>query len=732
MADLSVLRSIDDDPQPSSGHWLFAHLRQLRRKIWHGLPHGLTLQHEEFAARHQLLRRILAIYLVAAPIIGALESISWLSIAVAETIIVSLAFLTDPRLQHQRLATAANQAVLATLAILSATAVIIGFFHGLGAAHYLFAVDVIFVALYEDWIPYLLTLVYIMFFNVVIGTLDPDAVFYRSVTRNHPWTWGSVQIAFTLLIVLANLVVWKISESQRIAAQQLRSLQSLTETGLSTMALDALNQELVDRVRELLDVELATLFHMDQDQAIIVCSSGLGPEIFTDGVPSMPVRERFASEVAAQGRSLVLDDIADYSEHHPIIDGVPIQSLFGVPLIVNRQVGWVLVVGSRYRRHFDAIAADLLLLAASRVAAAISYSQTYEQERLAAETLQHSLLPASLPVLPGFDLAARYLPGETVIGGDWYDTLLLPNGHLALVIGDVVGHGLQAASMMGQLRNALRAYAIDGYGPAQIANRVNRIATAFPGKFATLIYLDVQPSTGIVSYINAGHPSALLQQPDGHVQPLERLGGLPLGIQPQADYQESSFQLDPGAALVLYTDGLVENRIDSLSRQEQYLETVIEDQLLPANALCSRIIDRLLLTPAQDDVSLVMLRLQALPERLDIDLQYPAHIPVLGEALQRWLSDNGAANLDNNQLLQTLSATLVRSAQQYYGLQEASLHIQAKLSKDTIDVSVQRSISGSKQPSSDRHLGESALLHDEMFISSDPSKVIISLPRAAG
>ena len=160
-----------------------------------------------------------------------------------------------------------------------------------------------------------------------------------------------------------------------------------------------------------------------------------------------------------------------------------------------------------------AVLTQLAQVAATRLENAL----LYEREHRVAETLQRSLLPESVPQFDRAELAALYLPGssEASVGGDWYDAIVLDETTIVLVIGDVVGRGVRAASAMGQLRNAVRAYLLEGYGPAQTLERVNRLLETLGGGFATLACLFVDTETGAVRYANAGHPPPLVVCSDG-------------------------------------------------------------------------------------------------------------------------------------------------------------------------------------------------------------------------
>lgn len=182
--------------------------------------------------------------------------------------------------------------------------------------------------------------------------------------------------------------------------------------------------------------------------------------------------------------------------------------------------------------------------------------QALRAERKITEALQRSLLP-SLPKIEGVHLAARYIPAspEIMVGGDFYDVFVLPDGRLGLAIGDVAGHGVQAASTMGQVRMLLRAYAHEGHSPGDILDRLNRLLP--PGEMVTVLYLLLDPSSGQVTYANAGHPPPLIASPDGTSRFLEG-GNVPLygSVHP---YRSFHAAVAPTSTVILYTDGLVES-----------------------------------------------------------------------------------------------------------------------------------------------------------------------------
>jgi serine phosphatase RsbU (regulator of sigma subunit) len=234
------------------------------------------------------------------------------------------------------------------------------------------------------------------------------------------------------------------------------------------------------------------------------------------------------------------------------------------------------------------------------------------EQRAAADLLQRSLLPQRLPVVPGAQLAARSLPGESGlrVGGDWYDVIGLPTGEVGLVIGDVVGHGLPAATVMGQLRNALRAYALEDTSPAGVLERVNRASDLLDvAEMATCLYAVWEPRTLRLRWANAGHMPPLLSTAAGAGRLLCAEPGPPLGAAPTAGYQDHELRLEPGDTLVLYTDGLVERRGASIDQGLAALEA-LPGGYADAETLCNALLDRLLTraSPGTDDVTVLLLR----------------------------------------------------------------------------------------------------------------------------
>jgi anti-sigma regulatory factor (Ser/Thr protein kinase) len=285
---------------------------------------------------------------------------------------------------------------------------------------------------------------------------------------------------------------------------------------------------------------------------------------------------------------------------------------------------------------------------ASQCGQALDRAIRYESERTIAETLQQSVLPQALPEVDGVTFAARYLPGESGVdvGGDWYDAFALPDGRIALVVGDVVGKGVRAAATMGQLRNSLRAFASEHADPGEVVRRLGRMVDALPeAPFATLAYLVLDVSARHCRYVVAGHPPPLVVHPSGDAVYLEGGRTLPLGVDVDAPIEVADATLETGATVVLYTDGLVERRDASID--EGF--AAVRESAGSVAAGPDTLIDHVLRgafgdAERDDDVAMLVVRLE--PHGADVlDLRLPADrdgLRRMRATLGEWLVELGA------------------------------------------------------------------------------------------
>lgn len=266
-------------------------------------------------------------------------------------------------------------------------------------------------------------------------------------------------------------------------------------------------------------------------------------------------------ETLTSGRPLFFDSMEQLTAAYP---GIALDAAEGarafLPLIASGRSVGSCILGFDRPRSFSTEERTVLTALAGLIAHAMEKAQRYESETALARGLQQVLLPRRLSAHPQLETAGRYLPGTAGmdVGGDWYDVVESGDG-LALVIGDVQGHGVQAAATMGQLRSAVRAFALSDRSPDEVMSSTNHLLIDLdPGLFASCCYIRLDPATGLARAARAGHPPPLLRSADGRTRVLDLPGGVVLGVDPRARYPVSEFQVDPGAVLALYTDGLVE------------------------------------------------------------------------------------------------------------------------------------------------------------------------------
>jgi sigma-B regulation protein RsbU (phosphoserine phosphatase) len=342
---------------------------------------------------------------------------------------------------------------------------------------------------------------------------------------------------------------------------KLRAIRSVTDAALSHLGADDLLTTLLNRVREILDADTAAVLLLDNSgrQLIATAASGLEEEV-SQGV-RIPVGRGFAGRIAAGRQPVILDHVDHGNVLNPILLEKGIRSLAGVPLLVHGTVLGVLHVGTVHNRVFTADDAALLQLAADRAALAVQSLQSRE-DHAAAIALQRSLVPSALPAARGVEIAARYVPGSGRVGGDWYDAFVLPSGELGMVVGDVAGSGLGAAVIMGRIRSALRAYALEFPGPADVLDKLDRKMQYFEegDVMATVSYAVLDPDSGQLRVSSAGHFPPVIAAPGQRGAVAQIAVDPPIGVADARRRQVTTLALAPGAVLCLFTDGLVERR----------------------------------------------------------------------------------------------------------------------------------------------------------------------------
>ncbi|TDO51089.1 histidine kinase-like protein [Kribbella sp. VKM Ac-2571] len=358
------------------------------------------------------------------------------------------------------------------------------------------------------------------------------------------------------------------------------------------------------------------------------------------------------------------------------------------------------------------------------------------REHLIAETLQRNLLPDRMPDIPGVAVAARYIPAtaDLHVGGDWYDVIPLRGGLVGLVIGDVAGHGLQAAAAMAQLRMAVRAYAVHDPSPVAVMNGLHELVHELPmAELVTLLYVLYDPDAGTIRFTNAGHPPALLI--DGaDTRYLEDGLAPPLGVLAQWSYAEAAQQLRPGATLLLYTDGLVEERTLSIQDGLDRLQAEASGSQADLEALCDHVLSVLPENgEVADDIALVALRplvLAGVPLSLDVPADARMLLPVR-HAVSRWLRESGVDERGAGELVDACGAACSNVVRHAYGASPGDMHVEARIVDGTVELTVRDHGRRRTPPDRSSSLGLTLIrgLTDSVDVNSGPDGTTILMRR---
>ncbi|MBV8298409.1 MAG: SpoIIE family protein phosphatase [Candidatus Eremiobacteraeota bacterium] len=337
---------------------------------------------------------------------------------------------------------------------------------------------------------------------------------------------------------------------------------------------------------------------------------------------------------------------------------------------------------------------DLWSELALRVAVSVDAAQVYAREHHVADTLQRALLPERLPLDDRLVFDAAYLPGaqEAIVGGDWYDAFRLPDNRIAFSIGDVAGHGLRAAIVMGEVRQAFRAAALNPNSPSLVLERANTIVNMRANPvMVTAIFGIVDPRDGTVTYAAAGHPAPLIALPDGVVQALPK-DGVPLGIVDRVGASDWTFTLPPGALFTLYTDGLIEYSRNVIEGELRLLdavrESVVRLETEPARALLQRIFaarentdDVAMLTVAASDV--------AAPSFSFTFTALPLAVPLVRRSLERFARKLGLDDDARFSLLTAVGEATANAVEHAYAGLPGLVRVQAQAGEEHLVVTIE-------------------------------------------
>jgi serine phosphatase RsbU (regulator of sigma subunit)/anti-sigma regulatory factor (Ser/Thr protein kinase) len=465
---------------------------------------------------------------------------------------------------------------------------------------------------------------------------------------------------------------------------RLEDVQRVTESALAYLDLDDLLRELLERITGILNADTAAVLLVEEGGRMLAARAAKGLEEEVERGFTLPIGRGFAGRIAFTREPIVIEDLDNSTVRpvNPLFQEKGVRSLLGVPLVVEAEVIGVLHVGSLTRRQFRDSDIELLQLVADRVALSIERSRLMVQGQIA-ETLQRSLLPRQLPQVPGLRMAGRYLPAadESAVGGDWYDVIDLGKQCIGFVIGDVAGHGMAAATYMGQLRSAIRAYALDTDGPGEVITKVAEFSDRMHSRMATAIYATLNLNTWEVRFARAGHPYPLLLHSDGNAEFLSEIGGPPLGTVGSQTYDEQSLTLSPGETLLLYTDGLIERRGSQLAEGEEALVAVAASAPDEPELKCQAITSQLTKDIAiPDDIAVLVVQTVGLHELLEVKVPAePAQLATARHLIRRWVEANKGTDDDCAAFAIAVSEACANSIEHAYGPADATIALSAAL-----------------------------------------------------
>jgi anti-sigma regulatory factor (Ser/Thr protein kinase)/GAF domain-containing protein len=521
-------------------------------------------------------------------------------------------------------------------------------------------------------------------------------------------------------------------------AETVAKLQRITDVTLSHLSLEELLPEALGRIVDVVRSDAAAVLIAADDLTLRAsCAVGLSG---VERGACLEAGEGLPGRVAQRRQAITSTAVAEDDVISRAFAEQGAGSLVGVPLTVDDHMIGVLIVGARDGRKLGRVDADLLRLAGDRIALSMQRAQLYEREHLIAETFQRSLLPERLPAIPGLSVAARYLPAreEANVGGDWYDVVELPGDSVGLVMGDVVSHGIRAASTMGQIRSAIRAYALDWESPGVTLTKLNTVVRGLdPRETATAVYISLDLVERTLCVASAGHPPPLVIDAAGSARFLEEGRSVPLGTHAGTRYRDEVIGVEPGSTILLYTDGLVERRGSSLGQGLEHLASEASGCAPEPNALCERLIGALVAEqPPADDVALLAAHVVTVPdERLELELPCrSSSLAPLRRTLRHWLSGVGASRDELHDILVAVSEAATNAIEHAYGPIEASYVVEGRLSGDRVVLAVTDSGSWRERRGAERGRGTHLMreLMDGFEVYRSGAGTVVQLERRLG
>ena len=382
-----------------------------------------------------------------------------------------------------------------------------------------------------------------------------------------------------------------------------------------------------------------------------------------------------------------------YHEDEPPADPMRRGARAAIPLMLHGRAIGAMYANWVEERRFSPEELEFMLSLGRQCAQAVERARLYAREHQVATTLQRALLPSDVPQVPGIHVDAAYMAATRAadVGGDWYDVFRLNDGRLCVAIGDVVGHGLQAAVIMGQVRQAIRTAALEGHAPAKVLSLANHVLALNRQEGMTTAIVGLyDPLALTFSYAAAGHPAPIVA--DGSRVVTLTSGGLPLGFLDAGSLPAWTVQLAPGSLLVLYTDGLIEFGRDAAAGHAALVQAVQAEHIDTSPDPAHRILDRMLSgNQARDDVAIVAIALTpGAVDRLDITLPAePSSLRLVRQAMAQLSAGVGLDDRRSFDLSVAVGEAVNNVVEHAYGAATGVIHLRAYREDSVLRVEVE-------------------------------------------
>jgi serine phosphatase RsbU (regulator of sigma subunit)/anti-sigma regulatory factor (Ser/Thr protein kinase) len=495
----------------------------------------------------------------------------------------------------------------------------------------------------------------------------------------------------------------RLFDAEQLVRRRTERLQDMTVALSNALTRADVASVVVDEIGEAMGADATALASVAEERQLAqpLASRGYAGDVLERWLDISVDAQTPAARALRRRASAFYETIDEIRDEFPDVAADVIasghSSFLFVPLVVGRRASGVVVMSWAEPHELSTEDRRFVESLAGQAAQALDRATHFESEQTIAETLQRSVLPVSLPRMEGVQLAARYVPGtaELDVGGDWFDAIPLPDGRLGLVVGDVVGKGVQAAATMAQLRNGLRAFSLDRMKPSSTLARLNRLAEeVVETAFATIAYVVVDPKAGVCRFSSAGHPPPLIAYPDGRVELLEGGRGLPLGAGSDTRYRQAVAELPVGSVLVLYTDGLVERRGRAIDEGFERLREATKRGPREPEQLVEHILEEMVGGEERgDDIALLAVRLLAVaPQPLRIRIPSDAgSLDLVRDVLRAWLEGTSLNRADSHDVILATWEACANSIEHALDPDENYVEVAAEITDSRVRISVEDS-----------------------------------------